>query len=143
MLETQLKFYKVKKSDPILLPFFGKSAPCSSFPSAAIDYFEEVIDLKAELIKDEEATFVVVAVGDSMIHDGIEKGDILIIDRSLELVVNKIALFWMGSSFTVKRYGIIDGQPVLIPGNPEHPIIKVDETVRFWGRVTKIIKNCV
>ena len=55
----------------------------AGFPSPASDYIDKSIDLNEILIKNKVATFLVRALGDSMINAGIFSGDILIVDKSI------------------------------------------------------------
>ena len=64
----------------------------AGFPSPAADFDGTKISLDAFLVKNKEATFYARAKGNSMIGAGISDGDILVIDRSLEPVNNKIAI---------------------------------------------------
>ena len=56
----------------------------AGFPSPAADFEESKVSLDHLLIKNKEATFYAKASGNSMIGAGIDDGDILVIDRSLE-----------------------------------------------------------
>ena len=64
----------------------------AGFPSPADDFKEIRISLDKELVKNEEATFYARVSGDSMQEAGLENGDLLIIDRSIEPSNNKIAV---------------------------------------------------
>jgi len=56
----------------------------AGFPSPAEDYLDKKLDLNEYLIKHPASTFFVKVKGDSMTGAGINTGDILIVDRSLE-----------------------------------------------------------
>lgn len=66
------------------LPKMAAEGIHAGFPSPAQDYMEGCIDLNRELVRHPNATFYGRVVGDSMIDAGIEEGDILVIDKSLE-----------------------------------------------------------
>lgn len=55
-----------------------------SFPSPARDYLENGLDLNKRLILHPSATFYFRAEGDAMAGAGIQAGDLLIVDRSVE-----------------------------------------------------------
>ena len=56
----------------------------AGFPSPAEDYMGETLDFNRDLIRNPEATFYALVDGDSMMDVGICKGDIAVIDRSIE-----------------------------------------------------------
>jgi len=115
----------------------------AGFPSPAQDYLEQAIDLNKELIKHPASTFYGRVVGDSMRDEGIEEGDILIIDKSLELIDDDLAVCFIDGEFTVKRVRLESDIAWLIPSNPDYPLIKVTKENEFivWGIVTYTIKK--
>ena len=78
-----------------------------------------------------------------MIGAGISDGDILVIDRSLEPVNNKIAICLIDGEFTVKRIKIEKDCVYLMPENSDYkPILVTDDTILIvWGIVTYVIKS--
>ena len=104
---------------------------------------EQAIDLNKELIKHPASTFYGRVVGDSMRDEGIEEGDILVIDKSLELQNDDLAVCFIDGEFTVKRVRLEQNAAWLIPSNSEYPLIKVtaDNNFIVWGVVTYTIKK--
>lgn len=78
-----------------------------------------------------------------MRDEGIEEGDILVIDKSLELQDNDLAVCFIDGEFTVKRVRLEQNAAWLIPSNSEYPLIKVtaDNNFIVWGVVTYTIKK--
>ena len=115
----------------------------AGFPSPAQDYLEQAIDLNKELIKHPASTFYGRVIGDSMRDEGIEEGDILVIDKSLELLDDDLAVCFIDGEFTVKRVRLDTDAAWLIPSNPDYPLIKVTKENEFivWGIVTYTIKK--
>ena len=74
------------------LPKMAQEGIHAGFPSPATDYMTQAIDLNKELVKHPAATFYGRVVGDSMIDAGVEEGDILVIDKSLEAQDGDMAL---------------------------------------------------
>ena len=74
---------------------------------------------------------------------GINDGDILVIDKSLEARSGDIAVCFVNGEFTLKRVEIKKDQIWLVPQNPKYKIIKVskDEEFAIWGVVTHTIKS--
>ncbi|ESU21804.1 putative UmuD/RumA DNA repair protein [Flavobacterium cauense R2A-7] len=95
------------------------------------------------LIKNKEATFYARASGNSMTGAGIDDGDILVIDRSLEPLNNKIAVCFIDGDFTVKRISIEKDCVYLVPENNNYQPIKVTEEnqLLIWGIVTFVVKS--
>ncbi|GAB2624015.1 SOS-response transcriptional regulator UmuD-like protein [Emticicia aquatilis] len=124
------------------LPFvdIGISA---GFPSPALDFTELSIDLNKYLIKNKPSTFCGFVKGHSMKNVGIFDGDILIIDKSLEPINNKIAVCFIDGEFTLKRIRIEKKQCWLLAENEDYKPIKVTEENDFiiWGIITFSIKS--
>ena len=78
-----------------------------------------------------------------MIDSGINEGDMLIIDRSLEPHDGDIAVCFIDGDFTVKRIIIKNDELSLVPANRKYPVIKVPKESNFiiWGVVSHIIKK--
>lgn len=115
----------------------------AGFPSPAQDEIVTTIDLNQELIKHPAATFYGRVEGDSMIDEGIEEGDILIIDRSLEPINDDLAVCCIDGEFTLKRIKIDHSNIWLIPSNESYPPILVSNENEFiiWGIVTYTIRK--
>lgn len=115
----------------------------AGFPSPTEDFIEQRLSLDKELIKNKEATFFARVSGQSMIDAGLDDKDLLIIDRSLEPIKNKIAVCFLDGGFTVKRLRVDKNGVWLKPENPNYPIIKITEENDFiiWGIVTNVIKK--
>ncbi|RDI10301.1 LexA family protein [Flavobacterium sp. AG291] len=116
----------------------------AGFPSPALDFMEYKIDLN-KVVSDRNplATFYIKVDGNSMTGAGIDDGDILVTDRSLEPADGKIAVCLIDGEFTVKRLKIDTDCLYLMPENPDYPPVKVTEDNQFvvWGIVTYIIKK--
>ena len=113
------------------------------FPSPAGDFKQERISLDKELIKNKEATFFARVSGESMINAGLEDGDLIVIDRSLEPTNNKIAVCFIDGEFTVKRLQVKKNKIWLKPENTNYKAIEVkeDNELIIWGIVTNVIKK--
>jgi DNA polymerase V len=115
----------------------------AGFPSPADDYLERKLDLNEHLIKHPAATFFVKVTGDSMINAGIFSNDILIVDRSLEAVNNKIVVAVVNGEFTIKRLRRRAGKTFLVAENPDYPPIEITDgsTFEVWGVVVHVIHS--
>jgi len=134
------------------LPSMAQTEIHAGFPSPATDYMTQAIDLNKELVRHPAATFYGRVVGDSMIDDGVEEGDILVIDKALEAQDGDMAVCFVDGEFTLKRIRFVmqtgeDGLQVrtirLEPANDNYPSIEISEGSDFmmWGVVTYVIKK--
>ena len=139
---SELQLHHIKQGAELKLPYANEGIR-AGFPSPAQDYIEQAIDLNKELIKHPASTFFGKVVGDSMKDEGIEEGDILVIDKSLELINGDLAVCFIDGDFTVKRVKLESDAAYLIPSNPNYPTIKVTQENDFivWGIVTYTIKK--
>ena len=134
----------------------------AGFPSPAQDYMSGVIDLNKELVKHPEATFYGRVVGDSMIDAGINEGDVLVIDKSLEPSEGDMCVCFVDGEFALKfvsfhdpgagpvreirkapvSYNILGRRDIwLLPANKKYKPIHIQEGNDFsiWGIVTYVI----
>ena len=115
----------------------------AGFPSPASDYIDKSIDLNEILIKNKPATFLVRAMGDSMINAGIFPEDILIIDKSITPSHKNIVVAILNGEFTVKRMLKEKNKIILRPENNKYKDfeIKEEDDFKIWGVVTFVIHN--
>lgn len=123
------------------LPLANVNIPCGTgFPSPADDYLEERLDLNKHLIKHPAATFYARAEGDSMTGAGIYPNDILIVDKAIEDVKDRVIVAWLNGEFMVKRYYIDNrlGKVFLVSENPKYHPHEITPEMDFmiWGVVT-------
>lgn len=137
-----LEFYFPDYSTNLEIPYVDAGIS-AGFPSPADDFIELSIDLNKELIKNRDTTFFAKVKGHSMKNAGINDGDLLVIDRSLEPQNNKIAVCQIDGEFTVKRILIEKEIIWLIAENEDYDPIKVTPENNFviWGIVTNSIKT--
>ena len=115
----------------------------AGFPSPADDFKEVRISLDNELVKNKDATFYARVSGDSMIGAGLDDGDLLIIDRSLNPENGKIAVCFVDGEFTIKRIKKEKNKLYLIPENKKYEEIEIKEEneLIIWGVVEYVIKK--
>ena len=142
MKKEKLIFLKPKKgnSNGQWLVEQGISA---GFPSPADDFKELRISIDREVVKNETATFYARVSGESMQGAGLDDGDLLVIDRSLEPEDKKIAVCFVDGEFTVKRLKVEKDCVYLMPENKKYEPIKVteDNELIIWGVVTYVVKK--
>lgn len=142
MKKEKLKFLKPKKGDS-LGQWLIEQGISAGFPSPADDFKEIRISLDKELVKNKEATFYARVSGDSMVGAGLDDGDLLVIDRSLNPENGKIAICFIDGEFTVKRIKKEKGKFYLLPENKKYEAIELKEENELivWGLVTFVIKS--
>ncbi len=140
-LKNNITFFLPDFENPNPLPYIAGGIK-AGFPSPAADFDESKISLDQVLVKNREATFYAKANGTSMIGAGIDDGDVLVIDRSIEPQNNKIAVCFIDGEFTIKRIVVEKEGIYLMPENPKFLPIKVTEEneLVIWGIVTYVIK---
>ena len=139
---SNLEIKKIEESSDMELQVFDSRIQ-AGFPSPAQGSFAASIDLNHELINNPAATFCARVIGDSMIDSGINEGDMLIIDRSIEPSDGDIAVCFIDGDFTVKRILINKDEISLVPANRKYPVMRVPKESNFviWGVVSHIIKK--
>jgi DNA polymerase V len=140
--QVSIDIFKPDLSSAMPLPFADGGIQ-AGFPSPAQDYISESIDLNREIVTHPASTFYGRVSGDSMIGDGIDSGDIIVIDRSLEPVDGDLAVCCVDGDFTLKRIRVEPDKVWLIPSNEAYDPILVTPELKFevWGVVTHTIKQ--
>ncbi len=142
MQESSLTFLDIEVGSELQVPMTNNTIS-AGFPSPCQDYVENSIDLNKELIRHPSATFCARVAGNSMIDEGIEDGDILVIDRSINPSDGKIVVSFIDGEFTLKTLRIKPDGLWLEPANEAYPAIHIEDNNNFviWGVVTYIIKK--
>lgn len=142
-METQkLTFFHPDQNQQRTL-YLAQEKISAGFPSPADDFKELRISIDQEVVRNEEATFYARVSGESMQGAGLDDGDLLVIDRSVEPQHDKIAVCCIDGEFTVKRLKVVEDGVFLIPENPKYQPIKVTEEneLTIWGIVTYVVKK--
>ena len=123
--------------------YLAQEGVSAGFPSPANDFKELRISIDQEVVRNEEATFYARVSGESMQGAGLDDGDLLVIDRSMEPQDNKIAVCYIDGAFTVKRLKVEVDCIYLMPENKNYKPIKVSEEdqLQIWGIVTYVVKK--
>ena len=134
------EIYGFDQKRKIIRPLF-LSGISAGFPSPADDYIDRLLDLNELLIKNPPATFFVKVAGDSMTGAGINDGDTLIVDRSIEAANGKIVIAVVNGELTVKRLVKSSNSYRLVAENPNYAPLKINEESQYeiWGVVTSVI----
>lgn len=142
MSEVSVDIFTPDLSSSLALPYADQGIQ-AGFPSPAQDHISESIDLNREIVSHPASTFYGRVSGESMIGDGIDPDDIIVIDRSLEPMDGDLAVCCLEGEFTLKRIKLEADSVWLIPANEAFDPILVTPECRFeiWGVVTYTIKR--
>ena len=133
------------KESSTLVPYL-LSRISAGFPSPADDYIENNLSLSELLIRNHLSTFLMKTSGDSMMDVGINDGDILVVDRSIEPKNRDIVIAVLEGNLTVKRLLFkTNGSVMLKSENSAYKDIKIPESadLEIWGVVTSVIHQFI
>lgn len=126
----------------LVLPLAGDVVH-AGFPSPALDFPGERIDLIKTLVTHPQATFLLRVSGDSMRDAGIFDDDVLVVNRALRPRHGHVVVAQVDGDFTVKYLYQRGGRVKLRAANVTFPdIIPGDgQTLEVFGVVTSCIKQ--
>jgi DNA polymerase V len=126
----------------LALPLYASRVP-AGFPSPADDHVEDALDLNEHLVRHPAATFFVRVQGDSMTGAGIQHGDLLVVDRSLEPKSGAVVIAVVNGELTVKRLKADSGEVWLVPETPDYPPLEIREgmDLTIWGVVAHVVHS--
>lgn len=141
-MSIDLDIFSPENLGEMELPLSGNSV-AAGFPSPAEEYIEAKIDLNRELVRNPASTFYARVSGISMVDDGIDDGDLLVIDKSIEPYQGCLVVAHLDGEFTLKRIRFESDAAWLIPANEKYKPIKITEDNEFvvWGVVRYLIKK--
>ncbi len=118
------------------IPVFS-SKVAAGLPSYAEDHIEDTLDLNDYMVQRPDSTFMLRVEGESMKGIGILPNDILVVDRSLKAIHNKIIIAAIDGELTVKRLYHRGELVKLLPENPAYPEIELESEndLVIWGVV--------
>jgi DNA polymerase V len=122
------------------LPLYT-SRVSAGFLSPAEEHIDKDLDLHEYLVQHPAATFFVRVDGDSMVGAGINTGDLLIVDRSLEVVGGRVVIAAVDGELTVKRLVKRDTKYFLVAENKNYPEVQITDEIAtvIWGVVVYVI----
>lgn len=141
-MAIELELFTPETKNEVFITF-TESLIKAGFPSPAEDHTDLKLDLNKELIKNPSSTFFAKVSGQSMVDDGIDNGDLLVIDKSIIPFEGALAVCYLDGEFTLKRVKIEKEAIFLVPANTNFKPIKVTKENDFtiWGVVRYVIKK--
>mgnify|MGYP003402694120 FL=1 len=142
LAQNKLSFFIPNTESNLEMPYISSGIK-AGFPSPAADFDGSRISIDQIVVKNAVATFYAKANGHSMTGAGIDDGDILVIDKSIEPQDGKIAVCFIDGEFTVKRIKVQENSLLLLPENKLFEPIEVTQENDFiiWGIVTYVVKK--
>lgn len=142
LAKHKLSFFIPNTESNLEMPYISSGIK-AGFPSPAADFDGSRISIDQIVVKNATATFYAKANGNSMIGAGIDDGDVLVIDKSIEPQDGKIAVCFIDGEFTVKRIKVQENSLLLLPENKLFEPIEVTQENDFiiWGIVTYVVKK--
>ncbi|MEG0806952.1 MAG: translesion error-prone DNA polymerase V autoproteolytic subunit [Alistipes sp.] len=115
----------------------------AGFPSPADDFPDSTLNITREIVKNPASTFYARVSGDSMIDDGIDDGDILVVDKSVEPYNGCVAICFIDGEFTLKHFEAHEDYALLVPANQKYKPIRItaDNDFLVWGVVRYVVKK--
>lgn len=142
LAQNKLSFFIPNTESNLEMPYISSGIK-AGFPSPAADFDGTRVSIDQIVVKNALATFYAKANGNSMTGAGIDDGDILVIDKSIEPQDGKIAVCFIDGEFTVKRIKVQENSLLLLPENKLFEPIEITEENNFiiWGIVTFLVKK--
>lgn len=104
------------------------------------DHLEAFQSLDERFVKNRKSTYFFEARGESMMPL-IFPGDVLVVDRSLKPVKNRLAIVVLDGEMMCKRLGQDKNGWLLLSENPQHPPVRIDseQGLLVWGIVRAVV----
>lgn len=144
---SEITLYNVADFTPIPVPQFLSRVECGTgttgFVSPAEDYMAAELDLNEYHNIKKYVTFLVEAVGDSMIDAGITENDLLIVDTTLPYRDKDVVVCYLNGCLKAKVLVREKGKLFLKSRNPEFAPIEIREhdDLRIFGVVKGFSRN--
>jgi repressor LexA len=110
-------------------------------PDSSQDEGFEALTIDRFLIDKPSATVLVRVKGESMRDAGILHGDLVVVERGREARPGEFVVALIDGALTLKEFDWKDGQPVLIPHNPEFKPIVARFDLEIVGVVTGVVRK--
>ncbi|HEX7330356.1 MAG TPA: S24 family peptidase [Pyrinomonadaceae bacterium] len=108
-------------------------------PPLPADTGQEGFDVESYLIEHRKASFYIQVNGDSMTGQGVNDGDILVVDKSIQPRHGSIVVAQVDGGFTIKTYDCAGGRLRLVPANPAYSALESSEDCSLCGVATFVI----
>lgn len=133
---------KVGDKTAVGAPLYS-SRPQAGFPAPGDDQVEKILDINDLVVQNPAATFFVRVEGDSMEGAGIFSGDVLVVDRAVEVRDRRIVVAAVNGELLVKRLVREGNQQLLVSENDQYApiVLGSDEECFIWGVVVGSVRQ--
>ena len=112
----------------------GHPIPADALSDNSIDLYNYLLDMPGTI-------FSLIVRGDSMIEEGIQEGDIVIVEKGREPRNGDVVAACVDNEWTVKYYRKRDNEVLLVPANSKYPIIRPKHNLLLGGVVISVIRK--
>jgi repressor LexA len=114
----------------------------AGFPSPAEEELLDTVSLDEFLIAKPEATYLLTVSGDSMIEEGINPGDLVLVEKGGVPKQNDIVIAQIDGEWTMKFFGKDgDGKVYLDPANARYTRMHPEQSLLIGGIVKAVIRK--
>ena len=138
-LERDEKGHLSLTSQSFAIPMVGSVK--AGFPSPEEEALCDIMSMDEYLITKPESSFLLKVSGDSMIGEGINDGDLVIVEKGRDPKHGDVVLAEVDREWTLKYFSRSGKSVVLKAANPKYPPIKPREELRIAGVVTAVIRK--
>lgn len=111
----------------------------SAGPPLPIDETQAEFDVEEYLLQNHRGSFYIEVNGNSMSERGIQHGDILVIDKSMQPRHGSVVVAQVDGDYTIKTYDYTAGRLRLVPANPAYSPLETSEDGSLCGVATFVI----
>ncbi len=111
-----------------------------AFPSPAVDYAQSPLNLHDYLVPHPSATFFFRVEGDAGRFLGFSPGDILVVDRSLDLVNTQVAIAVYEGQFRVVQL-FREYRDITVRFSQQSVLLMTELEIEIWGVVSGLVRR--
>ena len=112
----------------------------AGFPAVTADS-GDARSIDAWLVRHPSRTVLIPITGDSMIEDGIQSGDVAVVERDAPARPGDRVIAIIDNEFTLKTLAVEAGETVLRPANPAYATLRPGDRLQIFGVVVGLIRH--
>lgn len=112
----------------------------AGFPAVTADS-GDARSIDAWLVRHPSRTVLIPITGDSMIEDGIQSGDVAVVERDAPARPGDRVIAVIDNEFTLKTLAVENGETVLRPANPAYSTLRPGDRLQIFGVVVGLIRH--
>lgn len=136
------EIFAIEETESLPINLFN-SGVSAGFPSPALDYMQEEIDLVKLFNLNSPSVYIIRVNGDSMQDAHILNKSLIAVDRKIKPQNRHLVVVVLNQEFTIKRILKTAAGWMLHPENPVYKpyVVKSHDEFEVWGVVTQIFIN--